>query len=320
MLVPRERAAGGGGDRRCGGRALTVGDPFDGDLSPRPARSDAQRERVRDYIRKGEAEGAKLVTGGAEPPEGLDTGYYVQPTVFSEVTPEMTIAQEEIFGPVLAIMPYDDEDDAVRIANDSQYGLAGGVWSGDEERAKRVARRMRTGQVDINGSGLQPAGAVRRLQAVRPRPRAGPVRHRGVPRGEVDSAVGITGTERMRDSPRGSRSAGDLSRQHHGRDGKSRLPVGQWSSDAHILRRFPAERPTPYRCGRSDRGGVLGRESGASIGRRVVCRSNRTGGCRGGLRAKPGRGYPRRGDPSRTTWLPRAKRTCSPRSGFKAAA
>ena len=105
---------------------------------------------------KGIDEGAKLVTGGAEPPEGLDRGYFVRPTVFSEVTPDMTIAQEEIFGPVLSIMPYDDEDDAVRIANDTVYGLAGGVWSGDEERAKRVARRIRTGQVEINGGAFNP--------------------------------------------------------------------------------------------------------------------------------------------------------------------
>ena len=110
--------------------------------------------------------------GGAEPPEGLEQGYFVQPTVFSDVTPEMTIAREEIFGPVLAIMPYEDEEDALRIANDSDYGLAGGVYSGSEERAKALARRMRTGQVEINGGGLQPAGAVRRLQAVRQRPRA----------------------------------------------------------------------------------------------------------------------------------------------------
>jgi aldehyde dehydrogenase (NAD+) len=108
------------------------------------------------YIEQGSAEGAKLVTGGAEPPEDLDRGYFVKPTVFSEVTPEMTIAQEEIFGPVLAIMPYEDEDDAVRIANDSVYGLAGGVWSADEERAKRVARRIRTGQVEINGGAFNP--------------------------------------------------------------------------------------------------------------------------------------------------------------------
>src|SRR5205085_3149915 len=106
------------------------------------------------YIRKGQEEGAKLVTGGAEAPPGLERGYFVQPTVFSEVTPEMTIAQEEIFGPVLAIMPYDDEDDAVRIANDTVYGLAGGVWSGDPDHALRVARRIRAGQVEVNGGAF----------------------------------------------------------------------------------------------------------------------------------------------------------------------
>jgi acyl-CoA reductase-like NAD-dependent aldehyde dehydrogenase len=118
--------------------------------------SEAQRERVRGYIRKGVEEGAKLVAGGDEPPKGVERGYFVRPTVFSEVTPEMTIAQEEIFGPVLAIMPYDDEEDAIRIANDTMYGLAGGVWSGDQERAKRVARRIRTGQVEINGGTFNP--------------------------------------------------------------------------------------------------------------------------------------------------------------------
>jgi acyl-CoA reductase-like NAD-dependent aldehyde dehydrogenase len=111
---------------------------------------------VRAYIEKGIAEGAKLVTGGAEPPEGLDSGYYVRPTVFSEVTSDMTIAQEEIFGPVLAILAYEDEEDAIRIANDTVYGLAGGVWSADEERAKRVAARIRTGQVEINGGAFNP--------------------------------------------------------------------------------------------------------------------------------------------------------------------
>src|SRR5207302_8945545 len=115
------------------------GDPFGGDANLGPLVSDIQRERVRNYIRKGLVEGAKLVTGGAEAPEGLDKGYYVRPTVFSEVRPDMTIAQEEIFGPVLSIIPYDDEDEAVRIANDTIYGLAGGVWSGDPDRARQVA-------------------------------------------------------------------------------------------------------------------------------------------------------------------------------------
>jgi acyl-CoA reductase-like NAD-dependent aldehyde dehydrogenase len=96
------------------------------------------------------------VTGGAEAPDGLDTGYFVKPTVFSDVRTDMTIAQEEIFGPVLAILPYDDDEDAVRIANDTVYGLAGGVWSGDADRAKAVARRLRTGQVEINGGAFNP--------------------------------------------------------------------------------------------------------------------------------------------------------------------
>jgi len=121
-----------------------------------PLVSDVQRERVRGYIRKGVEEGARLVTGGDEAPEGLEHGFYVRPTVFSDVRNEMTIAQEEIFGPVLSIIPYDSEDDAIRIANDSVYGLAGGVWSGDPERAERVARRIRTGQVEINGAAFNP--------------------------------------------------------------------------------------------------------------------------------------------------------------------
>ncbi len=100
--------------------------------------------------------GLELLTGGAKAPEGLDRGYFVRPTVFSDVTPQMTIAQEEIFGPVLVIQPYEDEDDAVRIANDTVYGLAGGVWSGDQERAIAVAKRVRTGQIEINGGAYNP--------------------------------------------------------------------------------------------------------------------------------------------------------------------
>jgi acyl-CoA reductase-like NAD-dependent aldehyde dehydrogenase len=156
MLVPREQLPAAEQIAKATAEAWTVGDPFAETTTLGPLVSEAQRERVRGYIAKGEEEGAKLVTGGAEPPEGLEHGYFVRPTVFSEVTPEMTIAQEEIFGPVLAIMPYDDEEDAVRIANATEYGLAGGVWSGDEERAKAVARRIRTGQVEINGGVFNP--------------------------------------------------------------------------------------------------------------------------------------------------------------------
>ncbi|GAA2519025.1 aldehyde dehydrogenase family protein [Streptomyces gobitricini] len=113
-----------------------------------------QQERVRGYIEQGIAEGARLVAGGPEAP--LDKGYYVSPTVFADVTPGMTIAQEEIFGPVVSILPYEDEDDALRIANGTVYGLAGAVWAADEETAVAFARRMETGQVDINGGRFNP--------------------------------------------------------------------------------------------------------------------------------------------------------------------
>src|SRR3954451_5580835 len=156
MLVPRARLEEVEAIAAATLPHLKVGDPLEPGHTMGPLVSDAQRERVRGYIRKGVEEGAKLVAGGEDPPEGAECGYFVQPTVFSEVTPEMTIAQEEIFGPVLVIMPYDDEDEAVRIANDTIYGLAGGVWSGDEGRARRVARRIRTGQVEINGAAFNP--------------------------------------------------------------------------------------------------------------------------------------------------------------------
>ena len=156
MLVPRARLAEAEQIAAAVAQGVRVGDPFEPDTALGPLVSDAQRERVRGYIRKGQEEGAKLVAGGEDPPDGLAEGYFVRPTVFSDVTPEMTIAREEIFGPVLVLMPYDDEDDAVRIANDSVYGLAGGVASADVERAKRVARRLRTGGVEINGATFNP--------------------------------------------------------------------------------------------------------------------------------------------------------------------
>src|SRR3954454_17068318 len=156
MLVPRERLPEAEAIVAAVAQQVKVGDPFDQDTTLGPLVSDTQRERVRGYIKKGQEEGAKLVAGGEDAPEGPDKGYFVQPTVFSEVRPEMTIAQEEIFGPVLSIIPYDDEDEAIRIANDTIYGLAGGVWSSDPERAQRVARRLRTGQVEINGATFNP--------------------------------------------------------------------------------------------------------------------------------------------------------------------
>jgi len=136
-------------------KGFTVGDPLAETTRLGPLSSQAQLERVRGFIRKGLQEGAELLAGGAEPPEGVPPGgYYVKPTVFGKVRNDMTIAREEIFGPVLSIIAYQDEEDAVRIANDTVYGLAGAVWSRDDARAQRVARRIRAGQVDVNGGAF----------------------------------------------------------------------------------------------------------------------------------------------------------------------
>ncbi|ARZ70902.1 aldehyde dehydrogenase family protein [Streptomyces sp. HU2014] len=145
--------------------AYVPGDPADPEVRLGPVVNARQHARVRDYIDKGVAEGARLATGGSEAPEGLDKGYFVRPTVFADVTPEMTIAREEIFGPVLTFIKYTDEDEAARIANDSDYGLGGAVWAADEATAAAFARRMDTGQVDINGGGfnlLAPFGGHKR--------------------------------------------------------------------------------------------------------------------------------------------------------------
>lgn len=130
---------------------VRVGPALDPASQLGPLVSDAQRTRVRQYIAAGIDAGARLATGGVEPPEGLDEGFFVRPTVFADVTPDMVIAQEEIFGPVLSILPYDTLDEAVAIANGTPYGLAGAVQSADPERALAVARRLRTGSVDVNG-------------------------------------------------------------------------------------------------------------------------------------------------------------------------
>jgi aldehyde dehydrogenase (NAD+) len=156
MLVPREKLAEAEEIAKAAAEKATPGDPFEQGTRLGPLVSEAQRERVRGYIEKGQEEGAKLVTGGTEPPEGVESGYFVRPTIFSEVKPDMAIAQEEIFGPVLSIIPYEDEDEAAEIANSTIYGLDGGVWSSDPERAKAFARRMRTGQVQINGATFNP--------------------------------------------------------------------------------------------------------------------------------------------------------------------
>jgi acyl-CoA reductase-like NAD-dependent aldehyde dehydrogenase len=155
MLVPASKYEEAAKLAADAAKGFTVGDPLAEATRLGPLTSKAQLERVRGYIQRGLAEGAELVAGGAEPPEGVAAGgYFVRPTVFGRVRNDMTIAQEEIFGPVLSIIPYKDEEDAIRIANDTVYGLAGAVWSRDESRAQRVARRIRAGQVDVNGGAF----------------------------------------------------------------------------------------------------------------------------------------------------------------------
>jgi aldehyde dehydrogenase (NAD+) len=155
MLVPRARHDEAVGIATAQLAKLTLGDPFDPKTRLGPLASAQARDRVLGYIERGKAEGAALVAGGGRP-AALPKGFYVEPTIFANVDNRMTIAQEEIFGPVLVIIPYDSEDDAVRMANDSPYGLSGGVWAGTSERALAVARRIRTGQVDINGGRFNP--------------------------------------------------------------------------------------------------------------------------------------------------------------------
>jgi aldehyde dehydrogenase (NAD+) len=137
-------------------RAVKVGDPTDPEVQMGPLISAAQWQRVKAHVDGALDDGAKLVTGGGRP-AGLDTGFYFEPTILTEVTPDATIAQEEVFGPVLSVLRYGDDDDAVRIANNSQYGLSGAVWGADVDRAVAVARRVRTGQIAVNGFG--PGGA-----------------------------------------------------------------------------------------------------------------------------------------------------------------
>lgn len=150
MLVPRSRHDEAVELAKAQLAKLTLGDPFDKNTRLGPLASAGQRDSVLEFIEQGKKEGATLVAGGGRPAEPAK-GFYVEPTIFANVDNKMGIAQEEIFGPVLVIIPYDTEADAVAIANDSPYGLAGGVWAGTPERALAVAKQLRTGQVDING-------------------------------------------------------------------------------------------------------------------------------------------------------------------------
>lgn len=152
MLVPRDRMDEVKTAARAAAEAITVGDP-QGDARMGPVVSEAQWNKIQGLISKGIDEGATLVTGGAGRPDGLDVGYYVRPTIFADVDPDMTIAREEIFGPVLSIIPYDTVEEAVKIANDTVYGLAAYVQSGDIDNARKIARQLRAGQVAINGPG-----------------------------------------------------------------------------------------------------------------------------------------------------------------------
>ena len=156
MLVPRSRLSEVERLAVEAAATYTPGDPLTPGTRLGPLASAAQRDRVRGYIRAGLDEGARLLCGGAEAPEGLERGFFVRPTVFSDVDAGSVIAREEIFGPVLSIIPYDTEAQAVEIANDTVYGLAAGVWSADPARAERVARQLRAGQVEVNGGAFNP--------------------------------------------------------------------------------------------------------------------------------------------------------------------
>ena len=150
VLAPQSRYDGVVETITALARSLTIGDPLDPATKIGPLVSERQRDRVESYIAKGKADGARITTGGRRP-EGFDRGWFVEPTIFAGVDPKATIAQEEIFGPVLAVIPYADEQEAVAIANDSEYGLGGSVWTADPERGASFARKVRTGTIGVNG-------------------------------------------------------------------------------------------------------------------------------------------------------------------------
>jgi aldehyde dehydrogenase (NAD+) len=154
MFVPRAKHDEAAAIAKATAEKVKVGDPFAEGTVLGPVVSETQYNRIQNLIQKGIEEGATLVTGGPGRPEGLNRGYYVKPTVFANVTNDMTIAREEIFGPVLSILPYETEEEAVRLANDTPYGLSGYVQSGNLDRARKVAAQLRTGNVHLNGAGM----------------------------------------------------------------------------------------------------------------------------------------------------------------------
>jgi aldehyde dehydrogenase (NAD+) len=154
MFVPRAKQEQAMAIAKSTAEKVKIGDPFAEGVTMGPVVSEAQFNKIQGLIQKGIDEGATLVCGGTGRPEGLNRGYFVKPTVFANVTNDMTIAREEIFGPVLAMLPYDSEEEAIRQANDTVYGLSGYVQSGDIEHARKVAARLRTGNVHLNGAGV----------------------------------------------------------------------------------------------------------------------------------------------------------------------
>ncbi|MER6547282.1 aldehyde dehydrogenase family protein [Streptomyces sp. NPDC001250] len=156
LVVPRSRLAEVERVAEQAAAAVTVGDPMSFDTGLGPLASRAQRDRVRRHLVQAQKEGARFVTGGTEPPDGLSRGYFVRPTILSDVTPWMAVHHQEVFGPVLAIESYDTVAEAVQLANDTDYGLAAAVWSEHRDRALTVARQIRAGQIEINGAGLNP--------------------------------------------------------------------------------------------------------------------------------------------------------------------
>jgi len=158
MLVPRSRMAEVAWLAKEAANSIRVGDPLVESTGMGPLSSRAQFEKVQGLIQEGIEEGAELIAGGPGRPEGMTKGYFVKPTVFANVSSDMKIARQEIFGPVLSIISYENEEDAVRIANDTVYGLSGYVTSGNAERARLVAKRIRSGNVHINGARIDFAG------------------------------------------------------------------------------------------------------------------------------------------------------------------